>query len=82
MDFPGDIRCFLCLFLQISSLAMENKILIAKLQHTNRHPSVVVGHDDRGNDKEPIFSKNDLAAATHTNKEEITELSSAGYEVS
>lgn len=60
---------------------MENKILTMKLQHTNSRPSVVLGDDDRGNNNESIFSKNDLAAATCTNKEEVTELSAAGSEV-
>lgn len=60
---------------------MENKFLIMKLQHTNSHPSVVVGDDNAGNNNESIFSKNDLAAATCTNKEEVAELSAAGSEV-
>ncbi|XP_015880495.2 WPP domain-interacting tail-anchored protein 1 [Ziziphus jujuba] len=60
---------------QISTLAMENKILILKVQHTNSHPSVVVGHSNIRNDNELVFSKHDLAC---TNKEEVTELSSAG----
>ncbi|KAL5582048.1 hypothetical protein UlMin_014490 [Ulmus minor] len=62
---------------QISSLAIENKILVLKLQESNKHPSVVMKHDNKENAKEFKPSKHDLAAATCIvdNKEEVTELS-------
>ncbi|XP_008230323.1 PREDICTED: WPP domain-interacting tail-anchored protein 1 [Prunus mume] len=59
---------------QISSLAVENKTLVLKLQ-TNNSPSVVMGNDDRGNHKDFMPSKHGLATGTRESKEEADELS-------
>ncbi|PQM39418.1 WPP domain-interacting tail-anchored protein 1 [Prunus yedoensis var. nudiflora] len=59
---------------QISSLAVENKTLVLKLQ-TNKCPSVVMGNDDRGTVKDFMPSKHGLATGTRESKEEADELS-------
>ncbi|PON58043.1 WPP domain-interacting tail-anchored protein [Parasponia andersonii] len=62
---------------QISSLARENKFLGLKLQESNKHPSGVMRHDNRGNGKEFMPPKHDLNTATSSeDKEEVTVVSS------
>ncbi|KAL6139932.1 hypothetical protein ACLB2K_058233 [Fragaria x ananassa] len=59
---------------QMSSLTMENKTLILKLQ-MNNSPSVVMCNDDRGNDDDSMLSKHDLDFGTKESREEAHELS-------
>lgn len=63
---------------------MENQILLVKLQHMNRDPSVTIGHDTGENIKEFSFPEHDLAAVTSArgSTEEISELPPTGSEVS
>ncbi|KAL6143668.1 hypothetical protein ACLB2K_054363 [Fragaria x ananassa] len=59
---------------QMSSLTMENKTLILKLQ-MNNSPSVVMCNDDRGNDDDCMLSKHELDTGTKESREEAHELS-------
>ncbi|KAM5581091.1 WPP domain-interacting tail-anchored protein 1 [Rosa sericea] len=59
---------------QMTSLTMENKTLILKLQ-MNNSPSVVMRNDDRGNGEDFMLSKHDLATGTTESREEAHELS-------
>lgn len=70
-------------YVQISSLAVENQILVVKLQQ-NKHPSVASGHYSGENSKGFSFSKHDLTAVTcaRETKEEVTVLLATGSEVS
>lgn len=67
---------------QISSLAVENQILVVKLQQ-NKHPSVASGHYSGENSKGFSFPKHDLTAVTcaRETKEEVTELLAPGSEL-
>ncbi|KAL6136684.1 hypothetical protein ACLB2K_061979 [Fragaria x ananassa] len=60
---------------RMSSLTMENKTLILKLQ-LNNSPSVVMCNDDRGNDDDGMLSKHDLDTGTKESRQEAHELSS------
>lgn len=66
--------------MQISSLAVENKTLVLKLQ-TNNSPSVEMGNDDRGNHKDFMPSKHGLATGTRESEEEADELSDGNCKV-
>lgn len=66
--------------MQISSLAVENKTLVLKLQ-TKKSPSVVMGNDDRGTGKDFMPSKHGLATCTRESKEEADELSDSNCKV-
>ncbi|XP_022727511.1 WPP domain-interacting tail-anchored protein 1-like isoform X2 [Durio zibethinus] len=67
---------------QISGLALKNKILVVKLKQTDRDPSIVRSHENRGNVEEFFFSKQDSStAAARESKEEITKLSASGSEL-
>lgn len=81
MGFLLIVRCLMC-YLQISSLAMENKILGMKLQESNKHPPGVMKHDNRGNGKESMPPKHDLSTATCSkDKEEVTVASTISSKV-
>lgn len=72
------------IFFQLSLLAMENKILVAKLQQANQD-SVVTDHSNAVETKE-IASKQDFTTATATTcareiQVDETKLSAAGPEV-
>lgn len=64
----------------MSSLTMENKTLILKLQ-MNNSPSVVMCNDDRGNDDDSMLSKHDLDSGTKESREEAHELSAVSAKV-
>ncbi|EOY03857.1 PREDICTED: WPP domain-interacting tail-anchored protein 1 isoform X2 [Theobroma cacao] len=64
---------------QISALALENKILVVKLKQTDKDPSIIGSHENRGNVKEFLFSKQDSSTASAN--EEITKLSADGSEL-
>ena len=67
---------------QISGLALENKILVVKLKQIDTDPSIIRSHDNRGNVKEFLFSKQDSSTASaRESKEEITKSSASGSEV-
>ncbi|XWS36878.1 hypothetical protein CRYUN_Cryun20dG0123000 [Craigia yunnanensis] len=67
---------------QISGLALENKILVVKLKQIDTDPSIIRSHDNRGNAKESLFSKQDSSTASaRESKEEITKLSASGSEL-
>lgn len=70
-------------YVQISSLAVENQILVVKLQQ-NKHPSVASGHYSAEDSKGFSFAKHDLTDVTRARetKEEATELLATGFEVS
>ncbi|KAE8021868.1 hypothetical protein FH972_007718 [Carpinus fangiana] len=67
---------------QISSLAVENQILVVKLQQ-NMHPSVASGHYSGEDSKGFLFAKHDLTDVTlaRETKEEATELLATGSEL-
>ncbi|XWS47529.1 hypothetical protein CRYUN_Cryun14cG0160200 [Craigia yunnanensis] len=67
---------------QISGLAVENKILVVKLKQTDRDPSIIRSHENRGNVKEFLFSKQDSSTASaRESKEEKTKSSASGSEL-
>ncbi|XP_038699392.1 WPP domain-interacting tail-anchored protein 1-like [Tripterygium wilfordii] len=67
---------------QISSLVMENQILVMKLQQTKKVSSVVSSHDDRGYSKESHFTKPNVTAGpgARETKEEENEFSATASE--
>ncbi|KAG4168965.1 hypothetical protein ERO13_A12G056901v2 [Gossypium hirsutum] len=66
---------------QISGLATENKVLIVKLKQTYKDHSIVQSHENKGNVKDFLFSKQDSTAApARETKEEITKSSVGGSE--
>ncbi|KAG2715370.1 hypothetical protein I3843_03G075800 [Carya illinoinensis] len=67
---------------QLSSLAMENQILLVRLQHMNKDSSVTIGHNTGENIKEFFFPEHDLAAVSSArgSNEEISELPPSGSE--
>ncbi|XVF81845.1 hypothetical protein PTKIN_Ptkin15bG0188400 [Pterospermum kingtungense] len=68
---------------QISGLALENKILVVKLNQKDRDPSITKSHENRDNVKEFSFSKQDSSTASaRESKEEITKSCASGSEVS
>ncbi|KHG15874.1 WPP domain-interacting tail-anchored 1 -like protein [Gossypium arboreum] len=68
---------------QISGLATENKVLIVKLKQTYRDHSIVQSHENKGNVKDFLFSKQDSTAApARETKEEIAKSSVGGSEES
>ncbi|MBA0729565.1 hypothetical protein Golax_020589 [Gossypium laxum] len=67
---------------QISGLATENKVLIVKLKQTYKDHSIVQSHENKGNVKDFLFSKQDsTAASARETKEEITKSPVGGSEV-
>lgn len=65
---------------QISTLAMENKILLLQLQKMKKDPSVNIDLNGGGNSKEFSLPKHDLTDITcaRESKEELTKLSATG----
>lgn len=70
---------------QITSLAKENKILVVKLQQTNKDPSVIMSFSRKGNGKDMLFPEDELTTSTTTRakacKEEVTEVTATSFEV-
>lgn len=67
---------------QISGLALENKILVVKLKQTDKDPSIIGSHENKGNVKEFLFSKQDSSTAfARESKEEIIKSSASASEV-
>ncbi|KAB1998015.1 hypothetical protein ES319_D12G061100v1 [Gossypium barbadense] len=67
---------------QISGLATENKVLIVKLKETYKDHSIVQSHENKGNVKDFLFSKQDsTAASARETKEEITKSPVGGSEL-
>ncbi|KAH1072716.1 hypothetical protein J1N35_025044 [Gossypium stocksii] len=67
---------------QISGLATENKVLIVKLKQTYKDHSIVQSHENKGNVKDFLFSKQDsTAVSARETKEEITKSSVSGSEL-
>ncbi|XVF20888.1 hypothetical protein REPUB_Repub12eG0042300 [Reevesia pubescens] len=67
---------------QISGLALENKILVVKLKKNDMGSSIIGSHENRGNVKEFLFSKQDSSTASaRESKEEIIKSSASGSEL-
>lgn len=55
--------------MQISSLALENRTLVLKLQQTKKDPSVVISRHNKGNDGELLFPEHGVTQISATGSE-------------